>query len=545
MASTLPCPILIHALPGNTVLHLQIDRPPRSTPVSSGKSKRRKPETLGAPWSLFQVCSTWRIIALTDPPLWSTIPVASASLPRNLQYLDAQIERAGTAPLDILFRFTGDEDTHSPRTLDWKVFDKLVERRQQWRSLHLEFIWAYPPPESFTTHAGRDRIQREEYDREWETVFANAHNTPSPFVSLSSWEGLASYKASFQYSSTHLENLSGAINLVECDIDFGYHLAHAARRSLRSTTSTLFLPHVIAPALLDLHVHGGDLDPILPFLYLFKCATTLTSLTLFMCDAPASQVLGIFRETPALTTLAVDFLGPSTETALLLATLTVPSSEQDIICPRLTSLSWGDRNDTIDRKAFMDMVESRWRTAPRLCFVGLYLGCIRIKTAGLRLRALAEEGLDVVLSGEREESSAYVDDEVTGALRGESVRLGMEKRLTRKERRLGMSMPYWSTLRMRLVSRAMTTCSDDPTAEPPPLPLAAPPTLPRPPPPLLPYRAERCICCVGLFERCCRRRSTSGSAASPTGTSGASAAWGFSGAAVVAAVAAVAAVLAL
>ncbi|KAJ7617806.1 hypothetical protein FB45DRAFT_1034047 [Roridomyces roridus] len=143
------------------------------------------------------------------------------------------------------------------------------------------------------------------------------------------------------------------------------------------TTSASFLLHLNTPALLDRHVHGGDLELILPFLYHSKCAGTLTSITPFKCEAPASQVLGLLHETPALTKLAIGFLGPLTETTLLIAALTVPSSERHIICPRsncLTSLSWGDRNDTIDRKAFVDMVESRWRAAPRLRFLGLYLG---------------------------------------------------------------------------------------------------------------------------------------------------------------------------
>ncbi|KAJ7115131.1 hypothetical protein C8R43DRAFT_1242457 [Mycena crocata] len=57
--------------------------------------------------------------------------------------------------------------------------------------------------------------------------------------------------------------------------------------------------------------------------------------------------------------LAVDFLGPAFETNALISALAVPSNER--ICLNLTSLMWGDRNDTIDRTAFADMVESRWR----------------------------------------------------------------------------------------------------------------------------------------------------------------------------------------
>ncbi|KAJ7617947.1 hypothetical protein FB45DRAFT_1103263 [Roridomyces roridus] len=90
---------------------------------------RTKPWSLGAPWSLAQVCSTWRTIALAYAPLWSSIALSTETWERRGRYVDLQIDRAGTTtPLDILFRFTY-QDTFSPGRWGWELFSKLMERR--------------------------------------------------------------------------------------------------------------------------------------------------------------------------------------------------------------------------------------------------------------------------------------------------------------------------------------------------------------------------------------------------------------------------------
>ncbi|KAJ7617893.1 hypothetical protein FB45DRAFT_932888 [Roridomyces roridus] len=303
-STPVPCPINI-LFPEILCYIFTLTVPPlkgEGLPPISWKSRRRKPPTrLGAPWSLVQICSTWRIIALEYAPLWSTITLSSVSPPRHLRYLDAQIERAGAAPLDILVRFTG-EHGFGARRKTRKILNKLVERRQQWRSLHLEFVWALPPPEPFKQLgslpmleeiiiSGRSMMYLE---RTWEPVFANARTPklrkvvlgdqstpsrhvsfdfslplPSPHVSLSSWAELLSYKATFEDPTMHFTNLSRALNLVECDIDFGEptcDIGVVSMLKLRRLviTSGSFLPHLIAPALLDLHVHGERLEPVLP-----------------------------------------------------------------------------------------------------------------------------------------------------------------------------------------------------------------------------------------------------------------------------------------
>ncbi|KAJ7698076.1 hypothetical protein B0H17DRAFT_1197056 [Mycena rosella] len=170
-------------------------------------------------------------------------------------------------------------------------------------------------------------------------------------------------------------------------------------------THSVLLDSLVTPALQDLHVWGG-IAHVLPFLHSSTCA--LTRLTLSMCDAAADDIILLLRHTPSLTTLCIDFLGPTTTSTALVSALVVrPPAEP--LCPHLTSISWGDRKDAMDRAGFVDMVVSRWRvSAPlrRLRFVGLYLGRPRMKGHGRRLRGLADEGMDVIMLNGRKGTQA-------------------------------------------------------------------------------------------------------------------------------------------
>jgi hypothetical protein len=185
------------------------------------------------------------------------------------------------------------------------------------------------------------------------------------------WAQLTTYKATYD-RKTHLRILSAAAKtLVECDLGFpprdffgpmdGFdtdtlNLPHLRRLI---TSRAAFLRCLAAPALEELHV-DGPIDQVLPFLCNSTCV--LTRLTLFMCGALAEDIVLLLRTSPALTTLAIDLIpSASTEINLLITALTIcPGAEP--LCPHLTSLSWGDRNNTIDLQAFLEMVESRWRS---------------------------------------------------------------------------------------------------------------------------------------------------------------------------------------
>ncbi|KAJ7617918.1 hypothetical protein FB45DRAFT_1103229 [Roridomyces roridus] len=330
----------------------------------------------GPPWVLGQVCGQWRAIALAYGPLWSSILLSTCCDIQQRRFIERQLDRAGTSPLNVLLRFTSFSDfDHLKHVLP--TFNKIVERRAQWRSLHLEFHCAHWPPAAFA-HLGSLPMLQElrfsgrgtpEMEKDWERVFQDvdmpnlrhailgeAKSEPSPIVMLP-WDQLTVYKATYTDPLTHFANLSTATNLVECDLDFGelgfqpvgdlgvVTLPHLRRLVI---TSASFLPHFLAPALEDINVHGDQIEHVLPFLNRSQSAETLKKLTLFMCDAAASEVIVVLHHTTTLIWLAIDFLGPQTETALLVEALCIQANES-IVCPRLTSLSWGDRCNTDER----------------------------------------------------------------------------------------------------------------------------------------------------------------------------------------------------
>ncbi|KAJ7617824.1 hypothetical protein FB45DRAFT_872283 [Roridomyces roridus] len=206
--------------------------------------------------------------------------------------------------------------------------------------------------------------------------------------------------------------LLAATQLVECDLDFDdaellrvdfgvVNLPHLRRLVV---TNTKFLPHLVAPSLQELQVHGL-VDHVASFLQSSFCI--LTGLTLFMCTSPASQIIALLQVASSITVLELDFIGPEVseiEGAVLVSALAVGTDDNlpvQPICPRLVSLSWGDRNDVLPRQAFAAMIESRWRLLEppgQLRSLGLYLGRKRV---GWRLRCLAQEGLKVVWGNQR------------------------------------------------------------------------------------------------------------------------------------------------
>ncbi|KAJ7617845.1 hypothetical protein FB45DRAFT_932802 [Roridomyces roridus] len=368
---------------------------------------------LGSPWSLAQVCSSWRSIALAYGPLWSTIVVPQPNHRAcSSFYLKLLLERSGSAPLDVLIRFNG-------WSLMGEMFHTIVVHRARWRSLWLECDAGRLPPYEFSdsklgelpllrylTLSGKRGLHLNKW---FYSMLSDAPNLQS--VALRSpghnthrhivlpWAQLTSYQGSYRDPSVHFARLSAASQLVECDLDFGdsnvpihfpsdlgvVTLPHLRRLVI---TDTEFLQHLVAPSLQELQVHGV-IDHVPSFIH--RSACVLTRLTLFMCTSPASQVVTLLQLTSSITALDLDFwgtadgfsvgsptfFGSSVGTAVLINALTIRADDTAVkpICPRLASLSWGDRHDVLDRESFANMVESRWRLLDppgQLRFVGMY-----------------------------------------------------------------------------------------------------------------------------------------------------------------------------
>jgi hypothetical protein len=303
----------------------------------------------------------------------------------------------------------------------------LVRHCARWRTLKLEFDATWSPHPAFAdlvsmpllealvfSGRGVQRIKGYNFFKDaphLRRVVLGSPGKPSvPEIQLP-WGQLTTYKATYS-ASTHLRNLSNAAHtLVECDLGLASHVVEddalgfrgtmtlpRLRRLVINRTASAFLNCLATPALHDLHI-CDSIHYALPFLHRSACA--LSRLTLFMCT-PTPAVVLLLQATPTLTTLDIDFLG---ETNSLISAL-AGTPDVPPLCPGLTSLSWGDRRDTIDRAAFVDMIESRWRSASkrRLRFVGVYPGRMRMKAQRRRLLAFADEGLEVeILNGRKGE----------------------------------------------------------------------------------------------------------------------------------------------
>ncbi|KAJ7508916.1 hypothetical protein B0H11DRAFT_1791764, partial [Mycena galericulata] len=390
-----------------------------------------EPLILSGPWAIGQVCREWRALALDFPRLWTSMVVPSIILPHERHLLDIQLERSGNAPLDLLITFKFVQSTRET-PLDG-FMQKLVGCCGRWRSLRLEFDRARPLHRAFDALGplpllrelilgGYTYLARFNFSTDAPNLRKVALGIPgqAPVQNRDirlPWAQLSIYKATFLHGSTHFRNLSMTRNLIECDLDFGtqptdalvQHTGNLTLPQLRRLVITrdLFLDCLVAPALSDLQVHGA-IDHVLSFLRTSGC--TLTRLTLFKCNARTDpEILQILHNTPSLTHLALDFPGPSSSTNGLIYALTIRPGGADGagVCHTLTSLSWGDRNDTMDRSAFVDMLESRWRVSgfdPRLRFVRVYLGRLRMRSR--LLPVLAEEGLDVLVLNSRKGNPA-------------------------------------------------------------------------------------------------------------------------------------------
>ncbi|KAJ7473034.1 hypothetical protein B0H11DRAFT_2195674 [Mycena galericulata] len=400
-------------------------------PVLRGHSRHSPLESwiLGGPWAIGQVCREWRALALNFPQLWTSMVVPSVILPRERHLLDIQLERTVNAPLDLLITFESVQNR--TKTPVEGFMQKLVGCCGRWRSLQLHFDIATPLHQAFDVLGplpllrelflgGFSHLVKLDFSKDAPNLrkvvlgypgetFYQIRDIPLP------WARLSIYKATYPDGSTHFRNLSMTRNLVECDLDFDTQttdalIQHPGTLTLPQLrrlviTRDIFLDCLVAPALHDLQVHGA-IDHVLSFLRTSAC--TLTRLTLFKCNARTDpEILQILHNTPSLTHLALDFPGPSSSTNGLISALTIRPGGADGpgVCPGLTSLSWGDRNDTMDWSAFVDMLESRWRVSGSepahrgLRSVRVYLR--RLEMRSQLLPVLVEEGLDVLVLSSR------------------------------------------------------------------------------------------------------------------------------------------------
>ncbi|KAJ6617633.1 hypothetical protein B0H10DRAFT_2032296 [Mycena sp. CBHHK59/15] len=328
------------------------------------------PQMHESPWVLGHVCRHWRTLALACPVLWSCFVIASNMPARALPVLQQQLERAGGAPLDVLFRWNKGDF--------WKAHtdearSALIAHCARWRRLYLQIATVYHMPQ----------VQ----------LAAARGNVPLLRELVCTGEALRYLKDGLVADAPNLRKVvlgdsGNRVNDITYSSLFPDPAASLTLRHLRRLTVTndKFLDCLVAPALEDLRI-GGAIDRVLPFVQRSSC--TLTHLTLRACRTSA-PVVDLLQSLPSLASLWLDFPGPA-DTNAIISALTLRDAGP-CLCPNLTSVSWCDANDSLDRTAFVDMVESRWRVRDGRCrplrHVTVLTGRVGMKSHGRRLQAL-------------------------------------------------------------------------------------------------------------------------------------------------------------
>ncbi|KAJ7218424.1 hypothetical protein GGX14DRAFT_594892 [Mycena pura] len=384
---------------------------------------------LTSPWSLGQVCSQWRVLALSLSTLWASFAVPTRMTARVLYLLTVQLERSRQAPLHVLIKCSHMWPGNRHEQAYTTILQTIARECHRWRMIWLELNSDSLPKAAFE-NLGKlplltDLRLGSEFNpyfpRQLVDVFANAPSLCRVILGRQSasdihlpWRQITTYKATYYQTTPYLANLSAiAATLVECDIHIAVHNISAAA----SQNSTLALPRLrrlvvrkeqlldglAAPALLELYVASSSTaQSIIGFIVRSTCV--LTRLTLVQCAAPANEIVELLTHTPALTTLEIQFACGTPETGTPNALLAALAGAD--LAPRLAALAWADFTDSTDRAAFADMVEARWRVERRLRFVAIYTCRLRMKASGLRLRALMSEGLDVIILNARKGRTA-------------------------------------------------------------------------------------------------------------------------------------------
>ncbi|KAJ7049403.1 hypothetical protein C8F01DRAFT_758660 [Mycena amicta] len=361
--------------------------------------RRSESESLPrAPWSLTHVCSFWHAVGTSNPTLWSTIafvPMAGDSW--AIELLMQQLVYARDVPLDLWIINPLERDMSEVAAIRFSsylpVWEALVQRSTQWRSLHivgprdhrgLSFLHELVPiqplpnleeivtigPAASVVHilALAPNLKRaiKGYDEDGFDVHACL-----PF------NRLTAFTAVYRNDIFLYLHLSSAPQLVDC------HLSVLAVSSLTSDLSVLHLPLlrrlaidgiceilglISAPALENLQMRGDDAGIILPFLKASRIGDTLTRLTLMFFPVPINEVIELLRYTTHITFLAFDYCPDPPlhldATRVLIQSLTLGVQSLSL-CPRLQTLHLTDRGDVMDHAAFNEMY-SMLRSRSRL-----------------------------------------------------------------------------------------------------------------------------------------------------------------------------------
>ncbi|KAF7303975.1 hypothetical protein MIND_00628400 [Mycena indigotica] len=403
-------------------------------PVIGWRSwSRRDQWDLDCPWSLAQVCRSWRSLALNYPPLWSSFVITTSVMDRDIPLLRLQLTRSGVAPLSIFVWYT--PSTHysdSERPQFEKFMARLIGERSRWKRLAVRLdvlkgtvlddaIQDMPLLEEIVFSGGglsEKSFLVENAPRLTCVVLGDMSSTAISRVPMLPWHQITTYKACYVRGATHLAFLTqAAASLVDADIDFG--TSNDGLNRVKASTAVVlpklrrlvvtnnkFLDTLTAPVLVELFLPYAEYNYVVPFLHRSRC--TLTGLILAGSNSKAADIPSFLEHTPALRYFAIDYNSDKSGRLLsmLVRALIVDSTRQPeavaILCPSLVCFALGDRTDALIcyktdstdlREWLVDIVRSRAEAAERgtcaaLREVNVYGKRVRLGSAAFRMAKL-------------------------------------------------------------------------------------------------------------------------------------------------------------
>ncbi|KAJ7152101.1 hypothetical protein C8R46DRAFT_1197820 [Mycena filopes] len=394
---------------------------------------------LNPPWYLGHISKFWRDTALTYPPLWSSIDVLKSvrGTQPSLPALQTQLRRSGNASLALNFRWRVYDEDSSNASDGTVLLDALVHHSDRWFSARFDLDTSILNQLLDCLHPATERLGRLEKLEfgslpltHATTIFSTAPRlrvallTTYNYACYSSpvvlpWTQITSFRGFYSLEAT-LEILQAASTIFECVLMLTDQVDNAVNT---------VPPHrvIAAPSLRRLHIENGSflnhlIAPLLEHLYceaLTEMADELPSFirrsscrltALFLRDRwLARDLIPVLRGATPLTTLCLlaQRHSQEKEAKTLLREMTIPGAAHDdlVLCPNLTSLTFGERVASDHRSALMDlfvpMVESRIHPdrPSRLACVWLLTGLPNAKSLILmrQVQPLRDGGLDLKL----------------------------------------------------------------------------------------------------------------------------------------------------
>ncbi|KAJ7605825.1 hypothetical protein DFH06DRAFT_1150306 [Mycena polygramma] len=342
------------------------------------------------PWYLGHICRSWRLWALTYPPLWNhIIPSAPAhSIDRDV--LETLLLRSSNAMLNVCWTVE-DQDQ---RSVDRNLADLAIANCSRWATLRLDLSLHLAADALNSLHDVKgclpslrrlDVLSAGKIGGLIPDVFSVAPSLCqvlltdwvlsyfSPDIQIP-WGQITHYRGAFPDDS-QLNILRAATKLVQCAISFERPTLPSGE-SVSITLSLLrrlyiekpvHLRHLTTPSLEELYcakLDKKDTRVLLPLVNRSHCQ--LQKLVLMSCLI-SSELFTALRGLPNLAYLLIEATDRSASRNIdLFGEMVIAGNPRDL-CPTLSCLVFGScgRDLAEDREQFLHMAQSRFRRSPR------------------------------------------------------------------------------------------------------------------------------------------------------------------------------------